>query len=230
MINKSVQEVAYMFNRIASRYDFLNHLLAFGRDKYWRRQLVKEVAKTCPQHILDVATGTGDLAFLLYKRTKATVIGVDVADGMLDIARKKQAKKFIPITFMQATAAALPFPDHSFDVVSIAFGVRNFEHLHEGLYEIRRVLKPGGMVAILEFTTPHGWPMKPLYRFYSVCIIPLIGRIVSKHASAYSYLPATIAEFPQREKFISTLTLLNFKASNYKILTFGICGIYIAKC
>jgi demethylmenaquinone methyltransferase/2-methoxy-6-polyprenyl-1,4-benzoquinol methylase len=218
-----------MFNRIAPRYDFLNHLLSFGMDKYWRRRLVKEVVKTHPQHILDVATGTGDLAFLLYKKTKAAVIGVDIAEGMLGIARKKQAVKSIPVTFMQASASSLPFPNHSFDVVTVAFGVRNFEHLREGLQEIYRVLKPEGTVAILELTTPNGWPAKPLYHFYSACIIPLIGRIVSKHVSAYSYLPASIAEFPQREKFIELLNLLNFKKPNYKILIMGVCGIYTAK-
>ena len=227
--NKNTREVADMFNRIAPQYDFLNRLLSFGRDKYWRRQLVKEVCKTRPQHILDVATGTGDVAFLLYKKTKAKIIGVDIAEGMLEIARKKQNKKAESLSFLQATATALPFPDHSFDAVTVAFGVRNFEDLHKGLQEIRRVLKPGGMVAILEFTTPRRYPIKPLYRFYSACIIPLTGRIVSGHAIAYSYLPTTIAEFPQREKFIEILNLLNFKESNYKTLTMGICGIYTAK-
>ena len=192
--------------------------------------MVKEVAKTRPLHILDVATGTGDLAFLLYKKTKANVIGVDIATGMLEVACKKQAAKSIPVTFLQATASSLPFPEHSFDVVTVAFGVRNFEDLHKGLQEIRRVLKPGGTVAILEFTTPRSWPIKLLYRFYSSRIIPFIGRIVSGHTSAYSYLPASISEFPQREKLIDILNLLNFKTSNYKIFTMGVCGMYNAKC
>lgn len=229
MINKGTQEVADMFNRIAPRYDFLNHLLSFGVDKYWRRRLVKEIAGTCPQHILDVATGTGDLAFLLYKKTKAAVVGVDIAENMLAIARKKQAAKAIPLTFLQASAASLPFPDHSFDVVTVAFGVRNFEDLQQGLQEIHRVLKPGGKLSILEFTTPQFWPVKLLYRFYSACIIPLTGRMISKHASAYSYLPATIATFPQRQEFIDLLNLSGFKASNYKRLTMGVCALYGAE-
>lgn len=227
--NKETQEVADMFNRIAPQYDFLNHLLSFGVDKYWRRRLVKEVSKTRPQHILDAATGTGDLAFLLYKKNKAAVIGVDISEGMLAIARKKQAAKAVPITFVQASATALPSPAQSFDAVTVAFGVRNFEDLRKGLQEIRNVLKPDGIVAILEFTTPRSWPMKPLYRFYSARIIPCIGRLISKHASAYTYLPTTIAAFPQREAFVGILNELNFKDINYKTLTMGICGMYIAK-
>ncbi len=195
-----------MFNAIAPQYDFLNHFLSFGIDRYWRRRLVRHVRSHHPAHLLDVATGTGDLAILLQRKTGAAVTGVDIAEGMLEVARKKTLNSQLSIiNYQLASATALPFPDNTFDAVTVAFGVRNFDNLQQGLSEMQRVLRPGGIVTILEFTTPRTRPVRLLYRWYSRYIIPLLGRLVSKHAAAYSYLPASVEAFPQREKFLAEL-------------------------
>ncbi len=218
-----------MFNAIAPQYDFLNHFLSFGIDRYWRRRLVRHVRSHHPAHLLDVATGTGDLAILLQRKTGAAVTGVDIAEGMLEVARKKTLNSQLSIiNYQLASATALPFPDNTFDAVTVAFGVRNFDNLQQGLSEMQRVLRPGGIVTILEFTTPRTRPVRLLYRWYSRYIIPLLGRLVSKHAAAYSYLPASVEAFPQREKFLAELEHAGFQTTNYKTLTCGICGFYTA--
>lgn len=240
-LDKSTVRIAGMFNDIAPKYDFLNHFLSFGIDRYWRWRLARSVAKHNPHSILDVATGTGDLAMLLHRKTQAVVTGVDIAKDMLTIAdnkyQKKKAKldekfkKFDKvIDFRLASAEELPFPDNTFDAVTVAFGVRNFEHLEQGLIEMLRVLKPGGIVAILEFTTPKHPPMKQFYRFYSSHIIPSFGRLFSKDKEAYRYLPSSIGEFPQRDEFTAKLNQAGFKSSNnnYRTFTGGICGFYMA--
>jgi demethylmenaquinone methyltransferase/2-methoxy-6-polyprenyl-1,4-benzoquinol methylase len=219
--------IASMFNDIAPHYDFLNHFLSFGFDYLWRRRLVSNIAKRQPQHILDVATGTGDLAILLQRKTNAAITGVDIAEDMLDIAKKK-ARKFTKLHFMQAQAENLPFPDASFDAVTVAFGVRNFEQLQKGLAELLRVLKPGGTLAVLELTTPIYFPLKQLYRFYSFWLIPFVGRLISTHRAAYCYLPHSIHAFPQREKFLSELSLTGFTAPVYRSFTGGVCCFYTA--
>ena len=200
--DKSAARIAGMFNDIAPHYDFLNHFLSLGFDCLWRRRLVRHIAKQNPRHILDVATGTGDLALLLQRKTNAAVAGIDIAGDMLAIAKKK-ARKLEKLRFMQAQAEALPFPNGSFDAVTVAFGVRNFEHLQQGLTELRRVLKPGGTLAVLELTTPLHFPLKQLYRFYSFRLIPFFCRLISAHRAAYCYLPQSINTFPQREAFLS---------------------------
>jgi demethylmenaquinone methyltransferase/2-methoxy-6-polyprenyl-1,4-benzoquinol methylase len=225
--DKSVARMAGMFNDIAPHYDFLNHFLSFGFDYLWRRRLVSHIAKQKPQHILDVATGTGDLAILLRRKTKATVTGVDIAEDMLHIARKK-ASTLANLHFMQAQAENLPFPDASFDAVTVAFGVRNFEQLQKGLSELLRVLKPGGTLAILELTTPIHFPLKQLYSFYSFRLIPFAGHLISMHRAAYRYLPYSIHAFPQREKFLSELNLTGFTAPAYRSFTGGVCCFYTA--
>jgi demethylmenaquinone methyltransferase/2-methoxy-6-polyprenyl-1,4-benzoquinol methylase len=225
--DKSAAHMAGMFNGIAPHYDFLNHFLSFGFDYLWRRRLVREIAKRQPQHILDVATGTGDLAILLQRMTKAAVTGIDIAEDMLHIARKK-ACKLAKLRFMQAQAESLPFPSASFDAVTVAFGVRNFEHLQKGLAELLRVLKPGGTLAILELTTPIHFPMKQLYGFYSFRLIPFAGRLISTHRAAYRYLPYSIHAFPQREKFLSKLSLTGFTAPACRSFTGGVCCFYTA--
>ena len=216
-----------MFNDIAPHYDFLNHFLSLGFDCLWRRRLVRHIAKQTPRHILDVATGTGDLALLLQRKTNAAVAGIDIAGDMLAIAKKK-ARKLEKLRFMQAQAEALPFPDGSFDAVTVAFGVRNFEHLPQGLSELLRVLKPGGTLAVLELTTPLSFPMKQLYGFYSFLLIPFLGRLISTHRAAYRYLPQSIHTFPQREAFLSELKHTGFTTLNYRPFTGGVCCFYTA--
>lgn len=219
--------MAGMFNGIAPYYDFLNHFLSLGFDCLWRRRLASNLAQQKPQHILDVATGTGDLAILLQRKTNATVTGIDIAEDMLAIAKKK-ARKREKLRFMQAQAEALPFPDGSFDAVTVAFGVRNFEHLQKGLAELLRVLKPGGTLAILELTTPLSFPLKQLYGFYSFWLIPFFGRLISTHRAAYSYLPQSINTFPQREAFLSELKHTGFTSLHYRSFTGGVCCFYTA--
>jgi demethylmenaquinone methyltransferase/2-methoxy-6-polyprenyl-1,4-benzoquinol methylase len=226
--DKSVARIAGMFNDIAPHYDFLNHFLSLGFDYLWRWRLVREVAKRKPQHILDVATGTGDLALLLQRNTNAAVTGIDIAGNMLAKAKKK-ARKRPAIRFMQAQAENLPFPDASFDAVTVAFGVRNFEHLPQGLAELQRVLKPGGTLAILELTTPLSFPVKQLYHFYSFRLIPFFGRLISTHRAAYRYLPYSIHAFPQREKFLSELNHTGFTALSCRPFTGGVCCFYTAR-
>jgi demethylmenaquinone methyltransferase/2-methoxy-6-polyprenyl-1,4-benzoquinol methylase len=226
--DKSATRMAGMFNSIAPHYDFLNHFLSFGFDFLWRRRLASDIAKLRPQHILDVATGTGDLALLLHRKINATVTGIDIAEDMLAIAKKK-ARKCEGIRFMQAQAESLPFPDGSFDAVTVAFGVRNFERLQQGLAELLRVLKPGGTLAILELSTPIFFPMKQLYHLYSFRLIPFLGRLISAHRAAYRYLPHSIHDFPQREKFLFELSLTGFTAPACRPFTGGVCCFYTAK-
>jgi demethylmenaquinone methyltransferase/2-methoxy-6-polyprenyl-1,4-benzoquinol methylase len=226
--DKSAARIAGMFNDIAPHYDFLNHFLSLGFDYLWRRRLASDMAKRKPQHILDVATGTGDLALLLQRKTNAAVTGIDIAEDMLRIAKKK-ARKAEKIRFMPAQAEDLPFPDGAFDAVTVAFGVRNFERLQKGLAELLRVLKPGGTLAILELTTPLSFPLKPLYHFYSSLLIPFFGRLISTHRAAYRYLPQSIHTFPQREAFLSELNHTGFITLNYRSFTGGVCCFYTAK-
>ena len=219
--------MAGMFNDIAPYYDFLNHFLSLGFDYLWRRRLASDLATRKLQHILDVATGTGDLALLLQRKTNAAVTGIDIAEDMLAIAKKK-ARKLDKLRFMQAQAEALPFSDGSFDAVTVAFGVRNFERLQKGLAELLRVLKPGGTLAILELTTPLSFPLKQLYNFYSSRFIPYLGRLISTHRAAYRYLPQSINTFPQREAFLSELKRTGFTTLNYRSFTGGACCFYTA--
>jgi demethylmenaquinone methyltransferase/2-methoxy-6-polyprenyl-1,4-benzoquinol methylase len=226
--DKSAVRMAGMFNDIAPHYDFLNHFLSLGFDHLWRRRLARDVAKRNPQHILDVATGTGDLALLLQRKTAAAVTGVDIAGEMLAVAKKK-ARSRERLRFVQAQAEALPFADSSFDAVTVAFGVRNFEQLPQGLAELRRVLKPGGTLAVLELTTPLPFPLKQLYRFYSFRLIPFFGRLISAHRAAYRYLPQSIDTFPQREAFLSELARAGFTAPHCRPFTGGVCCFYTAR-
>jgi demethylmenaquinone methyltransferase/2-methoxy-6-polyprenyl-1,4-benzoquinol methylase len=222
-------QIQRMFNDISSRYDLLNHLLSFGIDYTWRRKFVRQLSRYTPKQVLDVATGTGDLAILVGSlATVQQVIGIDNASNMIIIAKDKvlQNKFNNKIVFRDGDAEAIPFPDGSFDAVTVAFGVRNYENLEKGLTEMRRVLRSGGVLMILEFSHPEAIPWKQLYGFYAKYIIPLIGRLVSKHKQAYTYLPESVSAFPSGKDFTKILSKLGVKNVTRRTLTFGIATIY----
>jgi demethylmenaquinone methyltransferase/2-methoxy-6-polyprenyl-1,4-benzoquinol methylase len=229
MSNKEL--VAKMFNDISGQYDFLNHFLSFGVDYRWRRKFVQQLGKYKPAAILDVATGTGDLAFAMTRLHPQQISGIDIADQMLDVARKKavQYSEGNMIRFNHGDAEDIPFPENTFDAVTVAFGVRNYEHLEKGLKEMRRVLKPGGIMMILEFSHPRKAPFKQLYSFYSRFGIPLIGKMFSGNNQAYRYLPETVAAFPSGNDFISILKKCGMTETIQRPLTFGVATIYSAK-
>jgi len=222
--------VQSMFNNIAPKYDLLNHLLSAGIDKGWRRKVRKALAGDHPEIILDVATGTGDLAIELAKLPVKKIIGIDIAEDMLKIGRKKVAKRKLDqiIVLEPGDSENIRFKDDYFDAITVAFGVRNYENLEKGLSEMYRVLKPGKKVAILEFSKPAAFPMKNLYQFYFNHILPAIGRMVSKDKSAYTYLPQSVARFPEKKDFMDVLMKVGFKNPRQKRLTFGIATLYLA--
>ncbi len=228
-LNKKAQ-VAEMFNNIAGKYDFLNHFLSMGIDKGWRKKAIAEAGAIKPSRILDVATGTADLAIAAAALQPQHIDGIDIADQMLEVGRKKIAEKNLTqtITLQTADSVALPFTTGNFDVVTCAFGVRNFEHLEAGLTEMCRVLRPGGKVVILEFSHPTGFPIKQLFGFYFKYILPLMGRLVSKHSRAYTYLPESVMAFPQGDDFCKILTSCGYKNAKAQPLTFGISSLYTA--
>lgn len=224
--------IATMFDSISPKYDALNHLLSLNIDKVWRKKTAKAVAKTHPQTLLDLATGTADLAILLAKHNPQThTIGIDISEKMLEIGKEKVAKNNLEnqIKLRLGDAASLPFDDNTFDAVTVAFGVRNFENLDEGLSEIHRVLKPGGQVFILEFSMPERFPVKQLYRFYFKHILPHIGGWVSKNQNAYAYLPASVERFPKPKDFIHLLSQHGLREGTIRHLSFGIAVLYSAR-
>jgi demethylmenaquinone methyltransferase/2-methoxy-6-polyprenyl-1,4-benzoquinol methylase len=228
-LNKKAQ-VADMFNDIAGKYDFLNHFLSMGIDKGWRKKAIKEVASVAPQRILDVATGTGDLAIAAVDTRPKEIIGVDIADQMLEVGTKKIKEKNLEhiISLRNGDSEALPFENSSFDAVTCAYGARNFENLEVGLREMNRVLRVGGKVVILEFSHPKQFPVKQLYQFYFRFILPTLGKIVSKHSRAYTYLPESVMAFPEGKRFCEILNDCGFKEAKARPLTFGITTLYTA--
>lgn len=221
------EQVATMFDNISENYDFLNHFLSAGIDIVWRKKAIKLLKKDNPKIILDIATGTGDFAIEALALHPDKVIGVDISEGMLEVGRKKMTKKGIKnIEMVSGDSEGLQFEDNKFDAVIVAFGVRNFEHLEKGLEDMFRVLKPGGRAVILEFSKPTKFPMKQLYNFYFKYILPVIGKVVSKDNSAYTYLPESVAQFPDGSKFLNILDKIGFKETQCKALTFGISSIY----
>jgi demethylmenaquinone methyltransferase/2-methoxy-6-polyprenyl-1,4-benzoquinol methylase len=224
-------DVKQMFNDIAPRYDFLNHFLSAGLDKRWRKKTISMLKPYNPKHILDIATGTGDLAIEALRLNPDMITGVDITEEMLKIAAIKIKKKNLTdkIIFKQARSEELPFADSSFDAVMVAFGVRNFYDLDKGLKEMQRVLKKNGVVAVLEFSAPSSFPVKQFYTFYFRHILPLIGKMVSKSKTAYSYLPETALSFPQGKNFTSLLVKAGFRNTRFIRLSMGICTIYIAE-
>lgn len=217
-----------MFDSISGNYDFLNHFLSAGIDIRWRRKAIKLLAEGNPKLILDVATGTGDFAVEALSLHPDKVIGVDISEGMLDVGRKKMKDRgFDPkIELMSGDSENLPFEENKFDAVIVAFGVRNFENLEKGLAEMRRVLKPGGRMVVLEFSKPKMFPVKQLYNFYFRFILPKIGKLVSRDPAAYTYLPESVQAFPDGDNFISILNQLGFKNTTCKPLTLGISSLY----
>ena len=225
------QQVARMFNSIAAKYDFLNHFLSMGIDKIWRKRVIKLLSHIQKPYILDVATGTGDLALLAHKKLGSKVTGVDISTGMLEVAEKKIKERGVGefITVVEGDSENLPFDDNSFDAVMVAFGVRNFENLNKGLTEMTRVLKPGGRMVVLEFARPSSFPFKQLYFFYFKQMLPFFGGIISKDKAAYEYLPASVLNFPDGEAFDKELVAAGMKPLSRKKQTFGIATIYAAE-
>ncbi|MDB5110668.1 MAG: ubiE, partial [Mucilaginibacter sp.] len=223
------QQVADMFNNISKTYDFLNHFMSLGIDIIWRKKAIGELKKDQPKLILDVATGTGDFAFEALSILKPEkIIGVDISQGMLDIAKQKIAKRKLGAKFevKLGDSEKLPFNADEFDAVTVAYGVRNFENLEAGLVDIQRVLKPGGKAVILEFSKPKVFPVKQLYQFYFNYITPGIGKIFSKDSRAYTYLPESVAAFPDGKTFTALMDKTGFKNTKCRPLAFGICSIY----
>ncbi len=227
--SKKVQ-VEEMFNNISPRYDLLNHLLSANIDKLWRKKAVNMLKPYKPGLILDVATGTADFAVAATKIKGAKVIGIDISEGMLEVGRKKiQRKKLTDtIELIKDDSENLSFENNMFDAAIVGFGVRNFETLKTGLAEIIRVLKPGGVFYILEFSKPAKSPYRQIYQFYFTKILPLIGKIVSKDSNAYTYLPESVNEFPFGDKFLTILADVGFINNKCYLQTFGIASIYEA--
>ncbi|HJX71503.1 MAG TPA: bifunctional demethylmenaquinone methyltransferase/2-methoxy-6-polyprenyl-1,4-benzoquinol methylase UbiE [Bacteroidales bacterium] len=227
--NKKVQ-LKSMFNQIAHSYDFLNHFLSFGIDRYWRNKAVGVLKEKKDAYILDVATGTADLAIRARKTLNPRkIIGIDISEKMLEIGLQKIKKKMIDrIELSYGNSESLIFKDNTFDAVMVAFGVRNFENLEKGLSEIYRVLAPGGKFVVLEFSRPQKFPVRQLYGFYFRQIIPAIGKVISKNSYAYNYLPESVFGFPEGDVFMDYLYGTGFVNASCISLTFGIASIYVA--
>ncbi|MDV6168929.1 bifunctional demethylmenaquinone methyltransferase/2-methoxy-6-polyprenyl-1,4-benzoquinol methylase UbiE [Flavobacterium sp. DG1-102-2] len=224
------EQVAQMFDTISGNYDGLNRVISFGIDIKWRKKVLKLVAEKNPQAILDIATGTGDLAILLAQTRATEIIGADISEGMMEVGRKKVAEKGLDsrIKLVYGDSENLPFEDNYFDAITVAFGVRNFETLEKGLAEILRVLKPNGIFVILETSVPTKFPYKQGYNFYSKYLLPLIGRMFSKDRSAYAYLSESASVFPHGEALNNILRKIGFIEVKNMPQTFGVATIYSA--
>lgn len=227
--NGKKKEVREMFNRIATTYDRLNHLLSLGIDKRWRRKTLQILKPYSPKIILDVATGTGDMAIQAFKIIQAQkIVGIDIAEEMLAIGQKKISSMGLDshIELIPGDTEHIPFETESFDAAMVAFGVRNFENLEKGLQEIHRILNPNGIFMVLEFSMPVTFPVKQLYNFYFSSLLPFIGSIISKDKFAYSYLPDSVKNFPEGKDFLQLLESSGFTQTRAKRLSFGISTIY----
>lgn len=231
------KQVGEMFDAIAPAYDFMNTMMTGGLHVRWRNRALKMVSTMLPQGgpkmVLDVACGTGDVSFRLHELfPKAHITGLDLSPGMLEIAERKLAMMDLSaqkhITFLEGDSLKMPFPDETFDVVTVAYGVRNFERLEDGYREMRRVMKPGGVICVIELSEPSNGLIKGGYRVYSRHVIPVVGRMVSHDTRAYSYLPESIAACPQREDMTALMEKAGFKDATYKSLTLGVITIYLA--
>jgi demethylmenaquinone methyltransferase/2-methoxy-6-polyprenyl-1,4-benzoquinol methylase len=224
------EQVAQMFNNISHRYDFLNHFLSLGIDKIWRKKAVRMLAASKPKQMLDIATGTGDFAIACLKLNPVHVTGVDISEGMLEKGRQKMVKKKLDqrITLETGDSENLRFESGTFDAITVGFGVRNFENLEAGISEMARVLKPGGQVAVLEFSKPTKFPVKQIFGFYSRVFIPFWGKLFAKDRRAYAYLPESVQAFPDGKNFEAVLLKCGLKPLNTKRLSGGIATIYLA--
>jgi len=225
------ERVEEMFNSIAPRYDLLNRVLSGGIDRKWRKNAIDQLIALQPKKILDIATGTADLALESVRLCPTEIIGLDISNNMLEVGREKINQRNLQniIRLDQGDSENLSYADNYFDAITVAFGVRNFEHLEKGLSEMYRVLKPGGMVVILEFSQPTATPIKQFYNFYSKYILPGVGQLISKERSAYEYLPESVRAFPYGKQFLEILTQVNYKETKCIPQTFGIASIYTAK-
>lgn len=225
------EQVAHMFNAIAFRYDFLNHFLSLGIDRRWRKRALMLLQDIQPKMMLDVATGTGDMAIMACKLLQPEkVAGIDISEGMLELGREKIEKAGLSgkISLQWGDSETISFPGGAFDAITVAFGVRNFENLEKGLAEMYRVLKPGGKVVILEFSRPTVFPVKQLFNFYFRYITPYIGKWVAKNKAAYAYLPDSVRAFPQGAAMVDILKKTGYTQVVCIPLTFGICSVYCA--
>jgi demethylmenaquinone methyltransferase/2-methoxy-6-polyprenyl-1,4-benzoquinol methylase len=224
------QQIEQMFDNISPKYDFLNRSLSLGIDVWWRKKMMRELKGLALNQVLDIATGTADVALATSKLKPNSIIGVDISEGMLAVGRIKVEKKGLSslIKLQKADSENLPFSENQFDAITVAFGVRNFEHLSKGLDEMCRVLKPGGKLVILEFSRPRIFPVKQLYDFYFRYFCPWWGKVVSKDNSAYKYLYDSVSAFPEGEQFLSIANQSGFKQLKAQRLTFGIVSLYTA--
>lgn len=227
--NKKREQVESMFDSIAWRYDFLNHFLSFGIDFLWRRRAIRIIGRSYRNpRILDVATGTCDLALAAMKLDPVRIHGIDISSGMLELGRQKVEKKGMSdrIELTKADSENIPFENDFFDVAMVAFGVRNFADPNKGLSEMGRVLRKGGMIMVLEFSRPVSFPFRTIYNFYFRNILPFFGRLFSKDKAAYTYLPESVSRFPDNEKFLEMLDAAGFSETRQVKLTGGIASIY----
>ena len=226
------EQVAHMFNNIAPQYDFLNRFLSAGIDISWRKKALSLLKKDNPKKILDIATGTADVAILAANMlSPEKIVGIDISDGMLELGRKKIANLNLQdtIELLQGDSEAIQFNDDSFDAVTVSFGVRNFQHLEKGLNEIKRVLRKGGKIVILEFSRPSMPGIQQLYKIYMSVLAPGIGKLFSNNRGAYQYLNDSVQKFPEGKDFITVLNTIVFHNTSFKRLSLGICSIYIGE-
>lgn len=222
------QQVEQMFDDIARRYDLLNRSLSLGIDISWRKKTINSLKEVNPKRILDVATGTADLAIEALRLNPDSVTGIDLSAGMLEFGQVKLNERGLQnkIKLVKGDSEKLPFEEGSFDAVTVAFGVRNFENLQAGMNEMYRVLRPGGKIAVLEFSKPTAFPFKQVYNFYFSYILPLLGGMISKSKNAYTYLPESVKHFPEGDEFTAFMRNAGFVSYKCKPLTFGICTLY----
>ena len=224
------EQVATMFDNISKEYDGLNRVISFGIDVSWRKKVTKIVSRNNPKQILDIATGTGDLALMMSQLNPDKIVGLDISAGMLEVGKQKVAKANLSDTIEMVVGDSenMPFDDNTFDAITVSFGVRNFANLDKGLKEIRRVLKPNGTFVVLETSNPTKFPFKRGYKLYTSFILPVIGKIFSRDKVAYSYLSESANSFPFGEAFDNILQKNGFINTEYKPVTFGVATIYSA--
>ncbi len=225
------QEIRQMFNKVSGRYDFLNHFLSAGIDYCWRKKTIDRLAEIRPQRILDVATGTGDLAIAANRLHPKEITGIDISEGMVAVGIEKVRKKGLEkqIKLQVGDSENIQYEDNYFDAVTVAFGVRNFENLEKGLAEMLRVIRPGGLALILEFSQPQVFPVKQLYAFYFKYILPTLGNLISGDSSAYTYLHDSVSKFPFGKDFAAIMQKTGYQEIEIKPLTFGIATLYVGK-